>query len=152
MRKLSQYITDQDFQCRCGCGRTQPQGIESIIPEYDDIQRILFGIYDLVAGRTKTQITSGYRCPKRNKEIGGATYSPHLWGLAIDFVAEDREKAIEYLKTLQQSINFRIGHKKYENSGKHIHIDVVSLVAIELYTAQKIPLQVFSAYTNVREW
>ena len=29
-------------------------------------------------------VNSGYRCPKHNKEVGGAVYSQHLKGLAAD--------------------------------------------------------------------
>jgi len=154
MEKLSQYIFKKDFECKCGCGLIKPDWIELIIPDYKDFQNILFGVYDLVAGRWEAKITSGYRCPKWNEKIGGAKYSPHTFGLAIDFIVnmQVRREVIEYLKYLQKHTKMRIGHKKYNPTPGHIHIDVMPIVAIELYTAQKIPLQVFSAYTNVKEW
>lgn len=149
--KLSVYIDERDFACKCGCGKTKPHSIEVVIPEYDDIQHILFGVYDLVRSRWSATITSGYRCPTYNQKIGGARYSPHTFGLAIDFVVDlkVRNDVIEYLRELKKDIRLRIGHKKYF---RHIHIDVMPIVAIELYAAQKIPLRVFSAYTNAREW
>ena len=152
MRKLSQYITDQNFQCRCGCGRTQPQGIELIIPEYTDIQHILFGVYDLIRGRWNATITSGYRCSRYNQKIGGARYSPHTFGLALDFVVDlkVRNDVIEYLRELD--IRLRIGHKKYFPKPGHIHIDVMPIVADDLYRAGKIPLQARNAYRFAREW
>jgi len=154
MKRLSRYITDQDFQCHCGCGRIQPQGIEAIIPEYTDIQHILFGVYDLIRGRWEAIITSGYRCPLYNQKIGGARYSPHTFGLAIDFTVgmKIRNDVIEYLRELQKDIRLRIGHKKYYPTPGHIHIDVMPIVAIDLYTARKIPLEAFSAFSGVKEW
>jgi hypothetical protein len=154
MKKLSQYITDQEFQCPCGCGKTQPHGIELIIPEYTDIQHILFGVYDLIRGRWDTTITSGYRCEAWNQKIGGARYSPHTFGLAIDFVVDMkvRNDVVEYLRELQKDIRLRIGHIKYYPRPGHIHIDVMPIVAFDLYTARKIPFEVFSAFSGVKEW
>lgn len=36
-------------------------------------------------------ITSGYRCKALNSAVGGATKSLHLWGLAADITAGDRQ-------------------------------------------------------------
>jgi len=150
-KRLSQYIFEDEFACRCGCGKTRPEGIEKIIPCYDDIQKLLFGVYDLVKARTNALITSGYRCPRHNKKVGGAQYSPHLWGLAIDFIVpiDDIARVIDYLR----QFNFlRIGWKKYYDTTKHIHIDVVSKVAEDLYRVKKIPSGVYIAYRDVVEW
>lgn len=151
MRKLSQYITDQNFQCRCGCGRTQPQGIELIIPEYTDIQHILFGVYDLIRGRWNARITSGYRCRQQNAVVGGAVYSPHLWGVAIDFVLQDikhNDEVVDYLK----SLGVRIGHLKYQGKTNHIHIDLAHKIADALFQAQWIPQRVRDVYKTFMEW
>ncbi len=144
----------EDFECKCGCGLIKPDWIELIIPDYKDFQNILFGVYDLIRGRWNATITSGYRCPLYNQKIGGARYSPHTFGLALDFVVDlkVRNDVIEYLRELQKDNRLRIGHKKYFPKPGHIHIDVMPIVAIELYTAQKIPLKVFSAFSGVKEW
>jgi len=154
MEKLSQYIFRKDFECKCGCGLIKPEGIELIIPDYKNFQNIIFAVYDLVAGKWEAKITSGYRCPKWNEKIGGAKYSPHIFGLAIDFIVDMqvRTEVIEYLKYLQKHINMRIGHKKYYPAPGHIHIDGMPIVAMALYHHDKIPLEVFSSYVRVKEW
>ena len=144
----------EDFVCKCGCGLIKPDWIELIIPDYKDFQNILFGVYDLVTGRWEAKITSGYRCPKWNEKIGGARYSPHTFGLALDFKVRNSDKVrndvIEYLRELQKDI--RIGHKKYFPKPGHIHIDVMPMVAMALYHNDKIPLYAFSSYVRVKEW
>ncbi len=46
-------------------------------------------------------ISSGYRCPRVNRVIGGAANSQHLTGLAADFTATDytTEELYQYIKT-----------------------------------------------------
>lgn len=39
-------------------------------------------------------ITSGYRCRALNMAVGGATNSLHLWGLAADITAGDRQSLL----------------------------------------------------------
>ncbi len=40
-------------------------------------------------------ITSGYRCPALNKEIGGARTSQHINGTAADFITTDKKLSLE---------------------------------------------------------
>jgi uncharacterized protein YcbK (DUF882 family) len=64
-------------------------------------------------------ISSGHRTPRKNKEVGGADNSYHLYGKAIDVVP----------KTCRYSI-FRlaqIAHKYFNGViyyDKHIHLDI----------------------------
>ena len=39
----------------------------------------------------KIKITSGFRTPEHNSEVGGSKNSQHLYGRAADFVVEDIE-------------------------------------------------------------
>lgn len=151
--KLSKYVWAEDFRCKCGCGKIMPDDIRQIIPDFETIQKILFGIYDLVAGTWEISLTSGYRCPVRNQAIGGKPYSPHLWAVAIDFKPkkpEVRQNIIEYLRKFNDII--RIGHLEYEKTTGHIHIDIVEKIADALYEAGRIPLSIRNAYKNVKEW
>lgn len=152
MEMLSQYVERRKYMCKC-CGLIKPEGIEKIIEDYDYFQSILFGVYDLVAEIWKVEMTSGYRCEKYNAKVGGAKYSPHIYGLAIDFKPknmDDRGKIIEYLRRFSNFI--RIGHKKYEKDKKHIHIDVMVRVADVLYSKKVIPNEVYQAYKFIKEW
>jgi|SRR5690625_1673681 len=65
-------------------------------------------------------ITSGYRSPKHNENVGGAPASTHLYGMAADIVPVDAEllDVYEYLK-LQG-----IGGLKLYPDKDFIHIDV----------------------------
>lgn len=47
-------------------------------------------------------VTSGYRCPKLNKAIGGATSSQHMYGQAADIrtVSDDPEENMKLLRCL----------------------------------------------------
>ncbi len=140
------------FVCKCGCGRIAPPDIEQLIPELNQLQRILWGVYDLVRGSWEAYITSGYRCEKRNAIIGGAKFSPHIWGIAMDFALMNlshREEVVEYLKSLGI---VRVGHKKYEGIPNHIHIDLAHKIADALYEAKKIPVEVWRAYKEAKEW
>jgi hypothetical protein len=44
------------------------------------------------------QVTSGYRCPKLNKIVGGSVSSQHVKGEAADLVCEDKAKLFNYIK------------------------------------------------------
>ena len=47
-------------------------------------------------------ITSGYRCPKHNKAVGGAPKSKHVEGIAVDFKVKGKlpEQVFEYLNDM----------------------------------------------------
>ena len=68
----SKYFSDAELSCRCGCGE-RPQ---------DEIMKLA----DLVRnGWNKPLLcSSGARCKKHNEKVGGAKYSAHMNGLAID--------------------------------------------------------------------
>jgi len=44
-------------------------------------------------------ISSGYRSPKLNEAIGGATKSQHMKGQAADLVSQDNAKLFNYIMT-----------------------------------------------------
>jgi hypothetical protein len=69
---VSKHFDSKEFACKC-CGRTKIN-IELIIA--------LEKLRELV-GRPII-ITSGYRCPKHNKEVGGVEHSQHTLGNAVD--------------------------------------------------------------------
>ena len=47
------------------------------------------------------RITSGLRCPKLNKAVGGVENSQHLKGEAADIYLPTKEMGVQYLKFLQ---------------------------------------------------
>lgn len=77
MAQLSEHFSHAEAQCKCGC--KMPADVRrnaEILAEHLEVIRL-----DL--GKPLT-VTSWYRCPKRNAEVGGARKSIHLSGLAVD--------------------------------------------------------------------
>jgi hypothetical protein len=73
------YFRKEEFLCRCGrCD--MPAEVEAnivaLVENVLDPAREKFGKPIIV--------NSGYRCPKHNKEVGGATNSQHMEGEAAD--------------------------------------------------------------------
>lgn len=73
----SPHFTRRELDCRCGC--TTPLRIQQNLAR-------LAGDLELLRVELggKVGITSGYRCPKRNREVGGASQSQHMQGTAAD--------------------------------------------------------------------
>ena len=72
------YFKEKEFVCRC-CGELPPfarENIEALVREVLDPVREKLGKPIIV--------DSGYRCPKCNAVVGGATQSQHLVGEAAD--------------------------------------------------------------------
>ena len=69
------YFKDSEFTCECGCGlNLEKDGIKRIADEIrENFGRLMI-------------ITSGTRCVKHNREVGGVQGSYHTTGNAIDFV------------------------------------------------------------------
>jgi len=65
-------------------------------------------------------INSAYRCPERNKQVGGAKNSQHLYGKAADISMHNIDLPIEEVRELAEKIGFR-GIGLYNS---FIHVDV----------------------------
>ena len=72
--KLSKYVSLSEVACKCNCGLV-PQ--KAMLDKFDEIRE---------AYGAAIHITSGSRCEKHNKKIGGSKNSNHVKGLAIDVV------------------------------------------------------------------
>lgn len=64
-----------EFACKC-CGRLCPEGMNTKLLEALDDLREKWG--DCV------MVSSGYRCPAHNAEVGGVPNSQHVQGTAAD--------------------------------------------------------------------
>lgn len=65
------------------------------------------------------QITSGYRCPTRNAEVGGEANSAHLTGEAADFFVSGNRDRFRFIEALVWTETFRYGLGK-----DFLHVDV----------------------------
>jgi len=70
---LSEHFSLHEFTCKCGCKRTYVE------PELIDLLEKIREHF----GRPVI-ISSGYRCPKHNKAVGGGPNSQHIFGKAAD--------------------------------------------------------------------
>lgn len=74
MGATSTNFSELELACRCGCkvnGCTQ-----RLVDALEELRTSI--------GGKSIIITSGYRCPDRNKAIGGSRYSQHMLGTAAD--------------------------------------------------------------------
>lgn len=81
-----EYFNFSEFACRC-CRRIPPGvrgNIEALVDNVLDPARRVFG--------GPVSVSSGYRCPKHNVEVGGVSGSQHLKGEAADICCSDNER------------------------------------------------------------
>lgn len=74
--KLSKNFRLSEFDCKC-----QYSDCQWTIIDTDHIKKLQ---YKRGKWKKPIKITSGYRCPKHNKDVGGATRSRHAMGDATD--------------------------------------------------------------------
>lgn len=108
------YFTLEEFECHCGCGKAL---MDTDFVDILDEMRGLMGVPFI--------ITSGYRCPKYNKEVSttGET-GPHTTGKAVD-LALNRENAYTLLMIVPPEITgIGIAQKGPDNT-RFIHLDAL---------------------------
>lgn len=105
------YFKDSEFTCKCGCGlNLQKNGIKRIADEI----REHFG--------KPAIISSGTRCAKHNKAVGGVSNSWHLKGNAIDIIIPG-VSANELYAYAQQIVNRGSARYTYKINSSALHID-----------------------------
>lgn len=108
------YFKDSEFTCKCGCGlNLQKDGIKRIADEI----REHFG--------QPAIITSGTRCYKHNKEVGGVDGSFHTTGNAIDIVVQNVNSSdvLNYCNQIVSSGRARFTYGGTIQMGNAVHID-----------------------------
>jgi zinc D-Ala-D-Ala carboxypeptidase len=70
---LTRSFKVSELRCKCGCGRCEMD------PKF---MEVLQKLRDTV--RFPLTITSGFRCDKHNRAVGGASSSMHKIGIAAD--------------------------------------------------------------------
>lgn len=90
------YFKIDEFNCECGKNEMDKEFVEQL----DKVRE-----YAL----TPFVISSGWRCLKHNKEVGGSEISPHLKGLAADIVVRDSRQRYKILLGLIGTGFNRIG-------------------------------------------
>ena len=111
--KLSTNFVTYEFDCK-GKGCCTLTQIDDKLVEYLQKIRDHFG--------KAVTITSAYRCPIHNKNVGGATGSYHAKGMAADIVVND--VAPDDVAKYAESIGIKgIGLYETDKDGYFVHID-----------------------------
>lgn len=112
------YFKDSEFTCQCGCGlNLQKDGIKRIADEI----REHFG--------RPAIISSGTRCVKHNREVGGVAGSYHTTGNAIDIIIPgvSGSEVLAYTKQIVASGRARYTYGGTKQMGNATHIDTGGL-------------------------
>jgi hypothetical protein len=96
----TQFFSDTEFACKCGCGEILDKDILLLFMFKLDVARGIAGIPFV--------INSGHRCKKHNKEVGGEPDSAHLV-IAADIEAETSSERFTIVDSLRKAGFSRIG-------------------------------------------
>ena len=108
----------EEFRCKCGTCTGFPSLLDINLLKNLQLVRDKFGA---------TTITSGLRCVKHNKAVGGVSNSRHLVGKAADIkggytqTKPQRQEVMDYWKSLPK---YRYTYANTTGMGRAVHIDV----------------------------
>jgi zinc D-Ala-D-Ala carboxypeptidase len=114
-----------ELACRCGC-EAPPKVRDRALELAQQLEVIRTEV------RGPVQIISGYRCERRNRTVGGAPNSRHLWGDAADiqvhgWAGRDLRELAELLIGRGKLRNGGIG--TYAKKPLTLHYDLRSIAA-----------------------
>ena len=109
------HFKKNEFTCKCGCKLNNTDL---------DLVKVLDSIRDHF--NRPIIISSGCRCTKHNREVGGVRNSKHLYGKAADIVVSNVSTAdvLNYVNTLVKSGRIRYAYGQTRNMGNAVHIDI----------------------------
>ena len=101
------HFSKSEFECPC-CSKVL---VSRKLVFMLDMARSLAGV--------PFKISSGYRCTKHNKQVGGVKNSAHLIGLAVDIEVPDNVSRLKILRAL-----VIVGFNRIGISKGFIHVDL----------------------------
>lgn len=101
--RLTKDFTLEEFRCPCCSGIKDSLQFRAFVSHLQEARQNA-GVPFL--------ITSGYRCPKHNKEVGGINESAHTKGVAADIHAASSSTKFAIIKGLLSAGFRRIGISK----------------------------------------
>lgn len=107
--KLTKNFSSSEFNCAC-CGQVFMDG---------EFMKALQHLRDIV--QFPLQITSGFRCAKHNKDVGGKPHSRHLVGCSADISTASLDK--HQYKTLKEAIKLIEEFDGVAEGPGFIHVD-----------------------------
>ena len=106
--KLAPHFAEKEFACRC-CGMVIVS--MELVTKLEEMRQAM--------GKPII-VSSGYRCPRHNRAVGGAINSYHMKGLAADI------HVVGYTAEQLAALAFRFGFDGIGvyRRGNYIHVDV----------------------------
>jgi len=105
---LSAQQFNGDFACECGCNVNRMN--QEFLNQLKKLEKKC---------SQKFYITSGYRCSKYNREVGGYSQSKHMSGMAVDIRYRNKKQLKQIRKYASRSGYFTF----VLDEGNHIHIE-----------------------------
>jgi len=111
--RLSKHFMRSELTCRC-CGRIGrwPARLKRLLSLLEKLRDY--------AGKP-VHITSGYRCPSWNKQVGGVPNSYHSQGMAVDLVVKGM--SVDALARAVERVGFT-GIGRYLDARLFVHADI----------------------------
>ena len=97
-KRISSHFHSTEFRCKCGCGKIYIE--EELVNKLEKLFSKL--------NASKGIISSGYRCYKHDKTVGGSGYGQHTKGLAADCCYYDKNG-----KQSSQTMGFRFCNENH---------------------------------------
>ena len=107
---ISPHFNLKEFACKCDFEECK------VVLFCQKVAEILEKLRDRL--NKPILITSGYRCPRYNQQVGGAPESTHITGYGVDIFVPDIK--LEKLAHHARSLGF-LGIGIYKS---HIHVDI----------------------------
>ncbi len=134
---IAPYILKSEYICRCPCKRLPPSFPKdfSILDKNNPFLRLFtFWVILRKEWNKEIKITSGYRCVKYNKQIGGAPISAHIFGVALDLLFNSEEEVKDFKNLIEEKApELRMG--EYTRQPGLIHIDTAYLIYPKAHNA-----------------
>jgi hypothetical protein len=114
-KTISPHFHSTEFRCKCGCGKIYID--ENLVNKLEKIFSKL--------NASKCIISSGYRCPKHDKNVGGNGYGQHTKGTASDCIYYDKNGKIipsKIVICVAYDSNLFRGIAKIDNNYTHLDI------------------------------
>ena len=110
------HFRKQEFSCKCGCG-------------FDNINLKVVKILEEIRAHfdgKPVYVTSGCRCEKHNKKVGGIKGSKHLEGLACDFYIKgvSTQDLLNYCISLMNKRHIKYTYTNNKNMKGVVHINL----------------------------
>ena len=119
---VSNYVLLSEFECsHC---RKLPPGLDLSHPFYSE----LFDSFSILRAEwgKPINITSGYRCPEHNFDVGGSLLSAHLWGaLDCDLLPSEVVNFADMVNDLTPDLRMGV----YTVAGSFVHIDTGYIIS-----------------------